>query len=62
MISDTLKHRLLLAKPKRKEYFRQPAALKLMQSYLAASYQKIKVNNVYSSWSETKKDSRQNQS
>ena len=62
MISDTIKYRLLLAKPKRKEYFRQPAALKLMQSYLTARYQKTKVNNVYSSWSETKKDSRQNQS
>ena len=47
---DTLIHRLLLAKLK--AYGPQPTALKQMEHYLTGRFQRIKVNNSYSSWSE----------
>ena len=48
--SDTLNHRLLLAKLK--AYGLQPTALKQMENYLIGRFQRTKVNNSYSSWSE----------
>ena len=47
---DTLNQRLLLVKLK--GYDRQPAPLKLMQNYLIGCYQRTRVDNGYSSWSE----------
>ena len=47
----TLNHRLLVAKLK--AYGLQPTALKQMENYLAGRFQMTKVNNSYSSWSET---------
>ena len=47
---DTLNHRLLPAKLK--AYDLQPPALKQMENYLIGRFQRIKVSNSYSSWSE----------
>ena len=47
---DTLNHRLLLAKLK--AYSLQPTALKQTENYLTGRFQKKKVRNSYSSWSE----------
>ena len=47
---DTLNHRLLLAKLK--AYGLQPTGLKQMENYLTGRFQKTKVCNSYSSWSE----------
>ena len=47
---DTLNHRLLLAKLK--AYGNQPAALPQMENYLTGRFQRTKVSNSYSSWSE----------
>ena len=47
---DTLNHRLLPAKLK--AYDLQPPALKQMGNYLTGRFQRIKVSNSYSSWSE----------
>ena len=47
---DILNHRLLLAKYK--AYDLQPTALKQMENYLTGRFQRTKVNNSYSSWSE----------
>ena len=47
---DTLNHRLLLAKLK--AYGLQPTALKQMENYLTGRFQRTKVSNSYSSWSE----------
>ena len=47
---DTLNHRLLLAELK--AYGLQPTALKQMENYLAGHFQRAKVSNSYSSWSE----------
>ena len=47
---DTLNHRLLLAKLK--TYGLQPTGLKQMENYLTGRFQKTKVCNSYSSWSE----------
>ena len=47
---DTLNHRFLLAKLK--EYGLQPTALKQMENYLTGRFQRTKVSNSYSSWSE----------
>ena len=47
---DTLNHRRLLAKLK--AYGLQPTALKQMENYLTGRFQRTKVNNSYSSWSE----------
>ena len=47
---DTLNHRLLLTKLK--AYSLQPNALKQMENYLTGRFQRTKVNNSYSSWSE----------
>ena len=47
---DTLNHRLLLAKLK--AYGLQPTALKQMENYLTGRFQRTKVNNSCSSWSE----------
>ena len=47
---DTLNHRFLLAK--RKAYCLQPTALKQMQDCLTGYFQRTKVSNSYSSWSE----------
>ena len=49
---DTLNHRLLLAKLK--AYGLQPTALKQMENYLTGRFQRRKVSNSYSLWSETK--------
>ena len=46
----TLNHRLLLTKLK--AYGLQPIALKQMENYLTIRFQRTKVNNSYSSWSE----------
>ena len=48
--SDTLNHRLLLAKLK--AYGLQPIALKQMENYVTGRFQRTKVNNSYSSCSE----------
>ena len=47
---NTLNHRRLLAKLK--AYGLQPNALKQMENYLTGRFQRTKVNNSYSSWSE----------
>ena len=47
---DTLNHRLLLAKLK--AYSLEPTALKQMENYLTSRFQRTKVSNSYSSWSE----------
>ena len=47
---DNLNHRLLLAKLK--AYGRQPTAQKQMENYLTGRFQRTKVSNSYSSWSE----------
>ena len=47
---DTLNHRLFLAKLK--AYGPQPTALKQMENYLTGRFQRTKVSNSYSSWSE----------
>ena len=47
---DILNHRLLLSKLK--AYGLQPTALKQIENYLTCRFQRIKVNNSYSSWSE----------
>ena len=47
---DTLNQRLFLAKLK--AYSLQPTALKQMENYLTGRFQRTKVNNSYSSWSE----------
>ena len=47
---DNLNHRLLLAKLK--AYGLQPTALKQMENYLTGRFQRTKVGNSYSSWSE----------
>ena len=47
---DTLNHRLLLAKLK--AYGLQPTSLKQMENYLTGRFQRTKVSNSYSSWSE----------
>ena len=47
---DTLNHRLLLAKLK--AYGLQPTALKQTANYLTGCFQKTKISNSYSSWSE----------
>ena len=47
---DTLNHGLLLAKLK--AYGLQPTALKQMENYLTGRFQRTKVSNSYSSWSE----------
>ena len=47
---DTLNHRLLLAKLK--AYGLQPTAIKQIKNYLTGRFQRAKVNNSYSSWSE----------
>ena len=47
---DTLNHRLLLAKLK--AYGLQPTALKQTANYLTGCFQRTKVSNSYSSWSE----------
>ena len=47
---DTLNHRILLAKLKTCDL--QPTALKQMENYLTGRFQRTKVNNSYSSWSE----------
>ena len=49
-VFGTLNHRLLLAKPK--AYSLQPTAFKQMESYLTGHYQRTKVNNTSSLWSE----------
>ena len=48
---DTLNYRLLLAKLK--VYGLQSTALKQMENYLTGRFQRAKVSNSYSSWSET---------
>ena len=48
--SDTLNHRLLVAKLK--VYGLQPTVLKQLENYLTVRFQRTKVNNSYSSWSE----------
>ena len=48
--SNTLNHRLLLAKLK--AYGFQPTALKQMENYLTGCLQRRKNSNSYSSWSE----------
>ena len=50
MAFDTLNHILLLAK--HKAYGLQPTALKQMKNYLTGCFQRTKVNNSDSSWSE----------
>ena len=47
---DTLNHRLLLAKLKASGL--QPTALKQMENHLTGRFQRTKVSNSYSSWSE----------
>ena len=47
---DTLNHRLLLAKLK--SYGLQPTALKQTANYLTGCFQRAKISNNYSSWSE----------
>ena len=47
---DTLNHRLLLTNLK--AYRFQPTALKQMENYLSGRFQRTKINNSYSSWSE----------
>ena len=47
---DTLNARLLLAKLK--AYFFQPSALKQRQTYLTVRFQRRKISNRYSLWSE----------
>ena len=47
---DTLNHRLLLAQLK--AYVLQPTALKQTANYLTGCFQKTKISNSYSSWSE----------
>ena len=49
---DTLNHRLLLGNLK--AYHLQPNPLKQMENYLAGCFQRTKVSNSYSSWSEIK--------
>ena len=47
---DALNHRLLLAKLKASGL--QPTALKQMENHLTGRFQRTKVSNSYSSWSE----------
>ena len=47
---DTLNHRLFLAKLK--AYGLKPTALKQIENYLTGRFQRTKVSNSYSSWSE----------
>ena len=47
---DNLNHRLLLAELK--AYGFQPTALKQMKNFLTGRFQRAKVSNSYSSWSE----------
>ena len=47
---DTLNHKLLLAKLK--AYGFQPTALRQVENYLTGCFQRTKVSNSYSSWSE----------
>ena len=47
---DTLNHRLLLAKLK--AYGLQPTAPKQMENYLTGRFQRTRVGNRYTSWSE----------
>ena len=47
---DTLNHILFLAKLK--AYGLQPTALKQMENYIKGRFQRTKVSNSYSSWSE----------
>ena len=47
---DTLNHRLLLAQLK--AYVLQPTALKQTANYLTGCFQRTKISNSYSSWSE----------
>ena len=47
---DTLNHRLLLTNLK--AYGFQPTALKRIENYLSRRFQRTKINNSYSSWSE----------
>ena len=47
---DTLNHRAFLAKLK--AYGRQATALKQKENYLTGRFQRTKVTNSYSSWSE----------
>ena len=47
---DTLNHTLLLTKLK--AYGLQPTALKQMEKFLTGRFQRTKVSNSYSSWSE----------
>ena len=48
--SDTLNHRLLVAKLK--AYGLQPTPLKQMENYLTGPFQRTKVSDSYTSWSE----------
>ena len=47
---DPLNHRIILAK--HKAYGLQPTALKQMENYLTGRFQRTKMNNSCSSWSE----------
>ena len=47
---DALNHRLLLANLK--AYGLQPTAIKQIKNYFTGRFQRTKVNNSYSSWSE----------